>query len=151
SMVERYAGIRAKFERKNIIQNRLGLRFEFESYHDEWNPATLEVAQSGEIYRSRQSFTPMATLVIFQPLELDFGVSFARLRIPFTIPVQSEGGGVAAAKTEASNAVVSTLRYHQRWGSEGAANRQELNASYGVAAGTTILDTDNVFTRHMVR
>jgi outer membrane protein assembly factor BamA len=151
SMVERYAGIRAKFERKNIIENRLGLRFEFESYHDEWNPATLEVAQSGEIYRTRQSFTPMATLVIFQPLELDFGVSFARLRVPFSIPVQTEGGGAVTAKTEASNAVVSTLRYHQRWGSEGASKQQEVYASYGVTAGTTILDTDNVFTRHIAR
>jgi outer membrane protein assembly factor BamA len=151
SMIERYAGIRAKFERKNVGTDRLRLRFEFESYHDQWNLATLDAAQPGEIYRTRQIFSPMATVVIFQPLELDFGVSFARLRVPFSVPNQTEGGGAAAAKTDSSNAVVSTLRYHQRWGSEHDQKQQEVNASYGVEAGSNLLDTDQVFTRHLLR
>jgi hypothetical protein len=151
SLVERFAGIRAKYERKNVGTERLRLKFEFDSYHDEWNLATLDAAQPGEIYRSRQVFTPMATVVIFQPLEVDFGVSFARLRVPLSVPIQTEGGGAAAAKTESSNAVVSTLRYHQRWGSEGGQKQQELDGSYGVEAGSNLLDTDEVFTRHMAR
>jgi hypothetical protein len=151
SMIERVAGIRAKYERKSLGTDRLRLKFEFDSYHDEWNLATLDAAQPGEIYRSRQVFTPMATVVIFEPLELDFGVSFARLRVPYTVPIQTEGGGAAAAKTESSNAVVSTLRYHQRWGSENGQRQQELNASYGIEAGANFLDTDDVFTRHMTR
>ena len=55
---------------------------------------------------------PEATIVLLQPLELDLGVSFARFQP--SLPTQAG----SAAKTESSNAVVSTLRYHQRWGSE---------------------------------
>ncbi len=143
SMIERFAGIKAKYERKHLGTDRLRLRFEFDSFHDQWNQATL-VATSDEagIYRSRQVFTPEATLVIAAPLELDFGTSFSRFR-----PEQP------GANTESSNAVVSTLRYHQRWGSAGLtkndADDQELNASYSMRAGIRAFETDADFTRQM--
>ncbi len=152
SLVERYAGIRAKFERKKLGTDRLGFRFEFDSYHEMWNQATLDQAQPGDIYRSRQVFTPEATLVIAEPLEWSFGVSFARLRVPYSSSdssVETGGGGAAAAKTESSNAVVNTLRYHQRWGSAHDTQEQEATAVYAVEAGTGLLGTDRVFTRHM--
>ena len=57
---------------------------------------------------------PEARLYLAEPLELDFGVRFARYR-PST----------PGANTESSNAVVSTLRYHQRWGSEADSQQQE--------------------------
>jgi outer membrane protein assembly factor BamA len=152
SLVERYAGIRAKFERKHLGTDRLGFKFEFDSYHEMWNQATLDQAQPGDIYRSRQVFTPEATLVIAQPLEWSFGVSFARLRVPYSSSESSfdtGGGGAAAAKTESSNAVVNTLRYHQRWGSAHDPQEQEATAVYSVEAATSLLGTDRVFTRHM--
>jgi hypothetical protein len=146
SLVERFAGVRAKFERKNVLTKRLQIRFEFEDYHEMWNPATLVAAQPNEIYRSRQVFTPEATLVIAEPLEWSFGVSFARLGVPGLVP--TEAGGAAAAKTEASNAVVNTLRYHQRWGSPKDEKEQEATASYNMTAASSLLGTDQVFTRH---
>jgi hypothetical protein len=145
SLVERFAGLRAVFERKNLGTDRLHLRFEFDTYHEQWNEATLLQASSSDIYRSRQVFMPGATLVIAPPLEWSFGVSFARLRVP------SSGLGAAAANTESSNAVVNTLRYHQRWGSEGDEQQQEVSASYALAAATGWLETDRVFTRHMAQ
>lgn len=153
TLVERYAGIRAKFERKNVGTNRLQVRFEFDSYHTQWNGATLnqaalDQAPSDEIYRTRQVFTPEATLEILPPLDYSFGVSFDRLGVPLSsFPVS----GVAAAKTESSNAVVNTLRYHQRWGSAHDRQEQEANASYSMRAGTGLLDTDRTFTRHFLR
>jgi outer membrane protein assembly factor BamA len=152
SMVERYAGVKASFERKKIGTDRLRVRFDFASFHDQWNPATLAAAPADEIYRSREMFSPMATVVILDPLELDFGVSFARLSVPGSTAVQSEGAvSPGAAKTESSNAVVSTLRYHRRWGSEHDINEQEVTGSYSVASATALLDTDHNFTRHTAK
>ena len=149
--IDRYAGVRARFERKHLGTDRLRIRFDFTSYHDEWNAATLNAAPLSDIYRWRESFSPMATVVIADPLELDFGVTFDRFRVPFAIPGPAEGEGSAAARTESSNAVVSTLRYHQRWGSEHDVQSQELNASYSIASATDLLDTDRNFTRQLAK
>ena len=37
---ERYAGIQAGFERRHVFTDRLQLRFDFSSYHEQWNQAT---------------------------------------------------------------------------------------------------------------
>ncbi len=136
-LLERYAGIRAKFERDSLGTDRLGLRFEFDDFHEMWNPATSGADPSGT-YRTRQVFTPEARVTIIAPLEFDFGVSFARYR-PST----------PGAETESSNAVVSTLRYHQRWGSD--IPNQELDASYSLDAGTHVFSSDANFTRHTMQ
>jgi hypothetical protein len=139
ALVERFTGIRAKFERKSLGTDRLGIRFEFDSFHEQWNQATLAAMPANEIYRTRQMFTPEATWIIAQPLELSFGVSFARYR-----------PSLPAAKTGSANAVVTTLRYHQRWGSDQEI-QQEANADYSLRAATHFLETDAVYSRHEVR
>ncbi len=134
---ERYAGIQAGFERRHVGTDRLQLRFDFASYHEQWNDATLLEAAPADIYRTRTQFSPTATVVILEPLVVSFGVDFARYRL--SLPV---------AKTESSNAVVSTLRYHQRWGSAGDEGEHDIQASYSVRAGTHLLESDPVFARH---
>jgi len=134
---ERYAGIQAGFERRHVFTDRLQLRFDFSSYHEQWNDATLLEAAPDDIYRTRTQFSPTATIVILEPLVASFGVDFARYRL--SLPV---------AKTESSNAVVSTLRYHQRWGSAKDRGEHDLRASYSVRAGTHFLESDPVFARH---
>ena len=134
---ERYAGIQAGFERRHVGTDRLHLRFDFSSFHEQWNRATLLVAAPDDIYRTRTHFTPLATLVILDPLDLSFGVDFARYRL--SLPV---------AKTESSNAVVTTLRYHQRWGSAKDEGEHDVRASYTLRAGTHVLESDPVFARH---
>ncbi|MCU1335150.1 MAG: hypothetical protein JWO19_731 [Bryobacterales bacterium] len=134
---ERYAGIQAGYERRHVGTDRLQLRFDFSSYHEQWNRASLLVAAPGDIYRTRTHFSPMANIVILEPLELSFGVDFARYRL--SLPV---------AKTESSNAVVTTLRYHQRWGSGKDEGEHDLRASYSLRAGTHFLESDPVFARH---
>jgi hypothetical protein len=134
---ERYAGIQAGFERRHVGTDRLQLRFDFASYHEQWNEATLAEAAPGDIYRTRTQFSPTATVVILEPLVVSFGVDFARYRL--SLPV---------AKTESSNAVVSTLRYHQRWGSAEDEGEHDIRASYSVRAATHFLESDPVFARH---
>jgi outer membrane translocation and assembly module TamA len=124
----------------------LRVRFDFASYHEEWNAATLAGARPLDIYRTRQSFAPVATLILAEPLDFSFGADFARFRPP-------AGYAGASAKTESSNAVVSTLRYHRRWGSAPDAGKnaegQDLHASYSIRAGTRMLESDSAFTRHL--
>jgi hypothetical protein len=137
---ERYAGIQAGYERRHVGTDRLQLRFDFSSYHEQWNQASLAVAEPEDIYRTRTHFSPMATVVLLDPLELSFGVDFARYRL--TLPV---------ANTESSNAVVTTLRYHQRWGSAHDQGEHDLRASYTLRAGTHVLESDPVFARHQTQ
>jgi len=134
---ERFAGIQAGYERRHVGTDRLHLRFDFSSFHEQWNQAALLAAAPGDIYRTRTHFSPMATVVILEPLEVSFGVDFARYRL--SLPV---------AKTESSNAVVTTLRYHQRWGSAKDEGEHDLRASYSLRAGTHVLESDPVFARH---
>ncbi len=135
AMLERYTGIRARFERDSLGTDRLGMSFEFDDFHEMWNQTTVSADPSG-IYRSRQTFEPEARVALIQPLELDFGFSFARFQ-PSTL----------GATTESSNAVVSTLRYHQRWGSGEDVQEQELEGSYSVDAALRLLETDADYTR----
>jgi hypothetical protein len=150
ALAERFAGIHAGFERAKVGTDRLQLRFDFTSYHEQWNTATLAAAGPLEIYRTRQSFSPLATFVIAEPLEWSFGTDFARFRPAAGFAAQAG----AFAKTESSNAVVSTLRYHRRWGSgqDPSAKDQdgkELRASYSIRAGTHVLESDPVYARHL--
>ncbi|MEP7354476.1 MAG: BamA/TamA family outer membrane protein [Acidobacteriota bacterium] len=145
---ERYAGIQAAFERKQIGTSRLGIRFRFTSYHEQWNRTTLAAAAPSDIYRSRQNFVPEATFVLFEPLQFSFGVDFARYRVPTLNPVALGFG----ERTASSNAVVSTLRYHQRWGAENSKNKQDRNqqewtADYIIRSATRNLESDSVFTK----
>lgn len=151
TLVERFAGVKAGFERKKLGTDRLRFRFDFASYHDQWNAATLDAAPASEIYRSREMFSPMLTVMIAAPLELDIGVDFARLSVPGSAPSQAAGEGTVTARTDSSNAVVSTLRYHRRWGSEHDAQQHELRGSYSVSSGTGLLATDQNFTRHTAK
>jgi Omp85 superfamily domain len=134
-LLERDTGIRAKFERDNLGTDWLGMRFEFDDFHEMWNQTTVAEDPTG-IYRSLQTFTPEARVFLTEPLELDIGVRFARFRL-----------STPGATTESSNAVVSTLRYHRRWGSGADVQEQELEGSYSVDAATRLLQTDDDYTR----
>ncbi len=140
--VERFAGIRGKWVSPNLRSERINVSFEFEDYHDQWNRATLLAASPSDIYRDRQVFTPEATVLVLPSLDWSFGVSFARLKVPVA-------GALTTSKTESSNAVVNTLRYHQRWGSEHEEQEQAVEASYNLLSGTGVLDSDRIYTKHV--
>ena len=65
----------------------MGLRFQFESYHEQWNQSTLNAlaaqpSQTSHAYRTRQNFEPTATIALAKPLTLEIGVGFERFQIP---------------------------------------------------------------------
>jgi hypothetical protein len=155
TLVERFAGVHAGYERSGVGSERLSLRFDYTAYHEQWGDPTLVAVTSAgispaaggpaELDRSRQSFSPLATFVIAESLVWSFGTDFARFQ-PAAGYVAETG---ASAKAESSNAVVSTLRYHRRWGSAQDRDEQNLVGSYALQAGTHALGSDPVFARHL--
>lgn len=143
-LAERYAGIQAGFERQSLGTDKLGLRFRFLSYHQQWNDTTLQAANPDDIYRTRYHFVPELTVRLAKPLEWDLGADFARYRITPSSPVALG----AVSPNRSSNAVVSTLRYRQRWGSGTDPYQHDLRASYGLRAATKVFESDTVFARH---
>jgi hypothetical protein len=147
-LVERETGILARYENKRAGSDRVGLGFQFEGYHQGWSRSTLlaEDQRLGGVppaptdvlsaYRTRQNFQPVVTILLARPLTLEAGVSFERFQDQFP-----------AARTESTNAMVNTLRYHRLL--EGSdALKQVLDAGYSLRAATKILGSDFAYVRH---
>jgi hypothetical protein len=144
-LAERYAGLAARYENTKLGTDRLHLRFQFETYHDEWNrntlaelptePANLALADTSGAYRTRQNFEPEVTFVLAKPLTLCVGASFERFQD------QSP-----AAATESANALITTLRYHRHL--EDSENQHDLDTGYNLRAATRLLSSDFVYARH---
>jgi hypothetical protein len=146
-LAERYSGIVARYEDKRLSSDRVRFRLDFESYREQWNPATVQAldqpgaaADTSGIYRTRQNIEPLVTFVISRgapgTVNLSLGASFERFQTQFP-----------AARTESSNAMVTTLRYHRRLEGSGA-NQQEWDAGYSLRAATSSLGSDFAFARH---
>ncbi len=145
NLIERLSGIQAKYERVALGNGRITLGFEFDGYQDQYATSTLTALDSDSrpsslaagAYGSRLNYEPSATFVLAAPLTLSVGLSFEQLN---NLP--------SAARSESANAVINTLRYHQRWGHSGDST-QELDAGYSLRAATTLLGTDLAYTRHV--
>jgi hypothetical protein len=149
TLIERFSGIQAKYDRLSLAGGRIRLGFEFDAYEDQYDPSTLAALDGASrpssqlsnigagAYGSRLNYEPSATFVLAAPLTLTIGLSFEEL-----------GELPSAARPESANAVVNTLRYHQRWIGSGG-NKQELDAGYSLRAATTILGSNLGYTRHL--
>ena len=131
--MERFSGIRARVERQSVGTKRLRFRFEFDSYHAQWNH--VDPYRRSRVSRSNpasivlaENFEPTATIVIAQPLTWTFGVSFQQM--------QMEYPGV---RNQAANSVESTLRFHKGW-EDIDSSRQVVDAAYTLRAATKMLD-----------
>jgi hypothetical protein len=138
ALAERYAGISARYENTHPGTDRVNLRFEFSSYHQQWNPNTVEAAAAhldltSEPYRARQEFAPSVAIALARPLTLEVGARFSRL--------EDQDGN-----WEASNGVAAGLRYNRTL--EGDL-RQEIEAAYGLRASTRLLASDFAYASHM--
>ena len=145
TLIERFSGIQAKYERVGLAHGRISLGFEFDGYQDQYSNSTIAaLANSSQTsslgagaYGSRLNYEPSATFVLAAPLTLTVGLSFEQLN---NLP--------SAARSESANAVINTLRYHRRW-TESGDSTQELDAGYSLRAATTALGSDLAYTRHV--
>ena len=145
--VAREAGITAKYTRASVGSDRVGLNFEFDSFHEQYadetmaalgNPKdSLTISSLGAgAYRSRMNFEPSATFVLAAPLTLTVGLSFEQLQPQ-----------VSAARADSVGAVINTLRYHRLWESSDNTT-QDLDAGYSLRAATRSLGGTLAYTRH---
>lgn len=139
-LAERHSGLQARYENRKLGTDRLRLRFEFDSYRQQWNGSTLHAISQNDavpgIYRARQNFEPLMTVVLARPLTLSFGMGFERFDT-----------GLPASRTQSANAAITSLRYQKRiegWG----ANQQDLDAAYSLRAATGMLSSDFAYSRH---
>ena len=144
TLVERFSGVQAKYERALSANGRIRLGFEFDGYEDQYAPSTLaalDAPHSSSLgvgaYGSRLNYEPSATFVLAAPLTLTVGLSFEQLN-----------GLPMAARSESAHAVINSLRYRQRWATSGDST-QELDAGYSLRAATTVLASDLAYTRHV--
>jgi len=137
---ERFTGIHTRYENKRLGTDRLGVRFDFETYHQQWDNNTLAALAStpgitSDAYRTRQNIQPVLTVALAKPLTLEVGASFERF-----------GTQGPIANTETSNAVLTSLRYHQRLVESDYP--QDVDAAYSLRAATRMLGSDFAFTSH---
>ncbi len=143
---ERYAGLLARYENKRLGSDRIRFGFEFDSYHEQWNSATLaQFAQPEALaprtyspYRSRRNLEPSITFAISSPLTVTAGASFQSFQTQ-----QPEPRGLAA------NAAFAGIQYHAS--SEGPRAQQDIQAGYSLRAATAILGSDLAYVRHYCR
>ena len=134
---ERFSGIVARYEDKSVGTGRLSFKFEAESFHSQWNQATVAAMAANPrdlpgLYRARLAFQPTATVVLAKPLTLTVGARVERF--------ENEG---PAPEFNGANALIATLHYHQSF--EGADNQQDLDADCSLHASTRLLNSDYVY------
>jgi len=137
---ERFTGVHTRYENKRLGTDRLGVRFDFETYHEQWRGETLAALAStpgitSDAYRTRQNIQPVLTVALAKPLTLEVGASFERF-----------GTQGPIANTETSNAVLASLRYHQRLVESDYP--QDVDAAYSLRAATRMLGSDFAFASH---
>jgi len=142
SGLERASGIRARYDRWDVIKGRVNLSFEFDSYREQSDPATHQAAVQANdlagLYRSLRTFEPAATIVLAGPLTWTVGMSFDQFQ-----------QDLPAARTESSNAVVNTLRYDRGWEDSGSGTHR-FSAGYSLRAATNFLGGAYAYTRHLI-
>jgi hypothetical protein len=139
-LLERNAGLRLRYEHREVGTDLLHLRIDFDSFHQSFNAATTTaLAQRPDlpgIYRARQNFAPSLSLYPTRDLMLSAGVSFQRLEFQFP-----------ALHTETAYAGTADIRYRRNWTSR-SGFEQDFNGGYSLRTATRILDSDLVYTRH---
>jgi len=145
NFIERLVGLRAKYERAVLASGRIRIGFEFDGFQDQYAPTTLAALASSSrpsslgagAYGSRLNYEPSATFVIAEPLTYTVGLSFEQLN---SLP--------SSVRSQMANAVVNSLRYHQRWSGVGD-GAQEVDAGYSLRTATALLATSLAYTRHL--
>lgn len=135
---ERFAGVMARYEDKSLVANRVSVRFDAETFHTQWDQATVAAMSSNPLdvpglYRSRQAFQPSASIVLLRPLTLTVGARVERFE-----------GIAPAAPIESANAAIADLHFHQSI--EGTAAQQDFDADCSVHTATHALNTDYAYT-----
>jgi hypothetical protein len=178
-LIERYAGVEAKYEWLALAHGRIQLGFEFDGYRDQYDSATLAALDGASrsssplsslgagAYGSRLNYQPSATFVIAAPLTDTIGLSFEQLGAApgstglatglgtglGTAPGAATGGAAPGTSPGAARSesanAVINSLSYHQRWAETGGSTQELDAGYSLRAATTFLGTDLAYTRHV--
>jgi Omp85 superfamily domain len=139
-LVERYTGIRTRYENRHLGSDRIRFQFEFDSYHQQWNHSTLTAlgqnSDTAGLYRTRQNFEPEITIQVAKPLTVSFGTGFERFQME-----------VPGERDRLANAAITNVQYYQQF-EGGLFDQQAVQADYNLRVATKALDSDCAYSRH---
>jgi len=133
SMVERFTGV--DVYASHMTGDRVRLRLDFADFRTTWNPTTGAEDPAG-VYQSRRSVHPSLSVLVARGLTYTTGADFELMDFQFP-----------AARTEASNSVLQSLRLRRDWETSGTL-RGEVDAGYNLRAATKALGSDYVYTKN---
>ncbi len=133
SLVERFTGVNVYAS--HTVGNRIRFRFDFADFYDSWNPSTTAADPTGT-YHSRRSVRPSVSVLVARGLTYTAGTDFQLMDFQFP-----------AARTEASNSVLQSLRLRRDWETSGTL-RGEVDAGYTLRAATKALDSDYLYVKN---
>jgi hypothetical protein len=143
TLLERYTGITASYENKKIGTEKVGLHFDFGSFHEKFDEATqtalaLRPDVPG-VYRARQNFSPSLLLKPFPNkyvgIDLTAGLDFQSLEF------QTPASHTKTANAGFANVLLNSCNDQGKY-------KGCLNVIYNLRTGTRALDSDFVYTRH---
>jgi hypothetical protein len=137
-LLERFAGFGVGFEATKIGTDRLGLALRYSRYHNRWQPATV-LADANAVYRERSDFEPTLTFAFDPRVRIMAGVSLSELQMQYP-----------AIHDVNSNAAIASLHL-QNFSRTADRDRHFVQADYEFRAGNRRLDSEFVYTRHLVR
>ena len=141
-LLERNAGLYARYEHQKLGTDFVHLRIDFESYHQKFSLATQSVLAERPdvpgIYRTRQNFAPSLSFHPISDLTIRTGVSFQQLQIQYP-----------EIHTETAYSGFADVEYHKKLLSK-AGYEHNFSGSYGLRTATRILESDYVYTRHFI-
>ena len=131
------------FVASRSLGERIHVHFDYTALRQKWNAATLAALSSNPeipgIYRERDVVRPNIEVTLAEGFSLSAGVDFDRLELQFP-----------ATRIASANALNTTLRFHRRWQDDYSFSRQGVDAGYNLRVATKALDSDYVYTRHML-
>jgi hypothetical protein len=141
-LIERYAGWGIGFESRKLGTERLGIKLDYSSYRAQWSQQTLNAADSSEIYRLRRTLEPSIAVAFNRNLYMTAGSSITELEMQPPLDTLSP-----VEESLSAHAAIGSLRYAKVFETPSAFHTVE--AGYEVRAGTHVLDSDFIYTRHV--
>jgi hypothetical protein len=135
-LIERYAGWGVGLEARKLGTERVGVKLDYSAYRAQWSAQTLNAVDSSEIYRLRRTIEPSVAVAFNRNIHITAGSSITELEM------QSD-----MQDSRSAHAATASLRYAKEFESSNALHR--VDAGYEVRAGTHVLDSDYIYTRHL--
>jgi outer membrane protein assembly factor BamA len=141
-LIEEYTGVRLRLESRRLGTERLGATLEFSRLRSNWRDITLAAIDADPTipaaYRRRLTIEPTVTVAINPYLRVSGGASISELE-----PM------APATDSQMASALVAAINYRQRW-DERTHVSQQAEAGYQLRSATTALESDLLYTRHLV-